>query len=87
MEQQKYNLPAVRSLTRGQRKELRKIGGDLVMNDNRSGKDTNRMIDYILDVVYADFDFDKIPQDVCNRFAIDVYSATNSAPTKEEVKK
>jgi hypothetical protein len=87
MEQQKYNLPAVRSLTRAERKDLRKIGGDFVMENVQTDKNVNKMIDYVLDVVYADFDFSQIPQDVCNRFAIDVYRQTNSAPKKEEVKK
>lgn len=68
-------LPAVRSLTRGELKAIRKNNLDPAINteDRIVGI---KLSDYILDVVFADTDFTDIPNNVCEQFVRDVYKAT-----------
>lgn len=81
-----YNLPQIRSLTRKEIKAMREAGCDLVRaTDGNIGQASSKMVDYILDVIFKDFDFDAIPQDECNKFAIAVYRKTYG--TGEDAKK
>lgn len=73
----------VRSLTRRQRRELRKANvdpalfkpsGDLESDGVARFEMTEDMIDWILENVYADHDFDDVPNQECMKLAMDTYA-------------
>lgn len=73
--EQTFELPAVRPLTRGELKIIRKNNMDPAINteDRTVGF---KLTDYILDEVFGDYDFSNVPNNVCEKFVRDVYTAT-----------
>jgi hypothetical protein len=74
----------LRSLTRKQRRELRNSNLDpaLIKCPGESEEDdarerfllTEDMIDWILENVYSDYDFDDVPNQECMKLALDTYT-------------
>lgn len=71
-------LPPAKKLSRKQRKDLDKTGNDI----SKISKDDKRsflqirddMVDWILDTIYPDFNFDELDNDVCTAFALYTYN-------------
>lgn len=71
-------LPKARPMTRGERKKLDKEG----ININAFNADSkltyaqmrDKMVDFILDVVYPEFNFDDLSNAVCLAFATYIYA-------------
>ncbi len=74
----------VRALTRGQVKELRKAGLDLVYLGKAEKNDMVELCEWILDNVYADVNTDDIPYDEALDLATATYKRTYG---KEEASK
>lgn len=72
-------LPAARPLTRSERRKMDAAGVNIRRADYRmksAGASIDDMVDWILDTVYGEFDFEKLPNNVCMSFAMYVYELT-----------
>lgn len=80
-------LPAIRSMTRAQRKEMdaKKLN---YFKGGATGESAvlqqERCADWILDNVYPDFDFDDLPNNICYYFGQMVFAATYSDKFSEK---
>lgn len=86
-------LPKPRAMTRREMRAMREAGVDPAINDAMVGDnavDAQKvgagMVDYILDTIYPDFDFDNVPYDECLRFAGKIYALTMGGVMPDEVK-
>ena len=78
-----YNLPAVRSMTRKELRALLAKGLDMITSTEQDKRKLSAdMVDYILDVVFKGHDFEDVPQDVLNLFAVNVYNKTYGLATE-----
>ena len=60
-------LPQVRALTRKERKELTKTGFNMYENTNFLDLKM-KCVDWVVDNIYPDFDWDDVPSNVVNIF-------------------
>lgn len=86
----------LRSLTRKQRRELRNVNLDpaLTKFPGESEEDDDRerllltedMIDWMLENVYSDFNFDDVPNQECMKLALDTYTFAMGRPPADRLK-
>jgi len=77
-------MPAVRAMTRRQRKQMEAAGFNVldVDNEERAGQ-TLKMFDWILDNIYSDVDLDDYPNGECMRLAADTFKLAMGQTTEE----
>ena len=72
-------VPQARPLTRGEVKKLREANLDPAFHeDDLTMKVNAEMVDWILENIYPDFNFDNNPYSSCLKLATDVYQLTYS---------
>ena len=73
-----YKLPEIKAMTYGQIKEMRKKNLDPVTAE--IAPNNTKLVDYILETIYSDFESEKVPYYRLVKLAMDTYNMTYGGP-------